>query len=477
QQTLRALIDWSYDLLDERERMVFRRLSIFVDGFTVEAVGPVVADADIDEFDAFELLASLVDKSLVLAEPVGDAMRYRMLESTSAYARERLIEAGERERIAERHVHYVRDRFIAAAEAWNVSGRSSDVSGALATELGNVRAALDAALAGLDRVAGAETLAAIDHVWNDIGLEREGRMRTEAFLDRLGDDDAHVVARLSVVLARSAGSFRQGSQAVEFARLAVERARSAGDAAMLNEALIVYSWNAAAAERFAESEAAMHEAEGIPVTSVRLRLSMLNTRAYLSYHASDFVTAAHLFGRLRDEHRALRNPSREREAMLALAEVEYNLGHTQRAIDTVTEILRGVEKGRYRVFRGSLLSNLAGYMVSIEDCVGAAAAARDAIEELGAHEPNSASVINAMQHLALTLALGSDTSRAATLAGYVEAASERFGYRRELNELASRDRLVAVLQDKVGSDDLGRMLGEGAAMDSETAIEFALRAE
>ncbi|MBD5656838.1 MAG: hypothetical protein IAI50_16905, partial [Candidatus Eremiobacteraeota bacterium] len=435
-----------------------------------------VAGSALDEEAVFAVITSLVDKSLLLAEPVGDAMRYRMLESTSAYARERLDEASESRQIVERHVRYMRDRFVAAAKACEASGRSSDMSGALETELGNVRAALDAALEGFDTIAGAEMLAAIDYAWNDIGMEREGRMRTEAFLERLGDDDSPVVARLSVVLARSAGSFRQGSRAVELARLAVERARSVGDPAMLSEALTIYSWNAAATQRFAEAEAAMLEAERFPFASVRLRLAMLNTRAFLSYHAKDYAAAAELFERLRARHRALHNPSRERMVMLALAEVEYNLGYTQRAIDTVTEILLGVEKGRYRLFRASLLSNLAGYMVSVGNCAEAISAAREAIAELGAHDPEAASVINAMQHLALALVLGGDTSRAATLAGYVDAANDRFGHRREPNELASRDRLMSLLQANVGLDDLTRMLSDGSALPSETAIELA-RAE
>jgi predicted ATPase/class 3 adenylate cyclase len=80
QQTLRALIDWSHDLLDERERVVFRRLGIFVNGFTYAGAVAVAGGEDLDEFEIFDVLASLVDKSLVLAEPQADAVRYRLLE-------------------------------------------------------------------------------------------------------------------------------------------------------------------------------------------------------------------------------------------------------------------------------------------------------------------------------------------------------------------------------------------------------------
>ncbi|MDQ2908848.1 MAG: hypothetical protein M3R44_05780 [Candidatus Eremiobacteraeota bacterium] len=96
QQTLRALIDWSHDLLDERERRLFRRLAIFVNGFTIEGATAVASDETLDEFEIFDVLASLVDKSLIVAEFAGETTRYRLLESTRAYARDKLVAAGER---------------------------------------------------------------------------------------------------------------------------------------------------------------------------------------------------------------------------------------------------------------------------------------------------------------------------------------------------------------------------------------------
>jgi predicted ATPase/DNA-binding SARP family transcriptional activator len=110
-RTMRALIDWSYDLLDDRERALFRRLAIFLDTFALEGAVAVGAGEDLDELGVFEALASLVDKSLVQAEPDGDLLRYRLLESTRAYATEKLANAGERELIASRHLHYLRDLF------------------------------------------------------------------------------------------------------------------------------------------------------------------------------------------------------------------------------------------------------------------------------------------------------------------------------------------------------------------------------
>ena len=102
-------------LLDERERTLFRRLGIFVNGFTLEGAVAVGSGEDLDDLDVFDVLASLVDKSLVLAESDGDSLRYRLLESTRAYALEKLSDAGERDAIASRHLAYLRDRFV---ELW-----------------------------------------------------------------------------------------------------------------------------------------------------------------------------------------------------------------------------------------------------------------------------------------------------------------------------------------------------------------------
>ncbi|MEU6483852.1 BTAD domain-containing putative transcriptional regulator [Streptomyces sp. NPDC046887] len=103
QQTLRAVVDWSWDLLDEAERTVLRRLSVFSGGCDLEAAEAVCATEG-----TMDLLGSLVDKSLVLAVPAADGqMRYRLLETVAEYGAERLDEAGDRTATERRHlVHY-----------------------------------------------------------------------------------------------------------------------------------------------------------------------------------------------------------------------------------------------------------------------------------------------------------------------------------------------------------------------------------
>jgi predicted ATPase len=106
QQTLRALIDWSYDLLTEPERVVLRRLSIFVRGWTLEAAEAVCASEGIEREAILELLARLVDKSLVVMHDRGGAARYAMLETIREYAREKLVDSGEAPAVRQRHFEY-----------------------------------------------------------------------------------------------------------------------------------------------------------------------------------------------------------------------------------------------------------------------------------------------------------------------------------------------------------------------------------
>ena len=100
---MRAVVDWSHDLLDPPEQVVFRRLGVFVGGASAAAVEFVA-----DQPDALSVLDRLLDKSLVLAERTPAGMRYSMLQTLQDYASERLAESGERERVVDRHARLLR---------------------------------------------------------------------------------------------------------------------------------------------------------------------------------------------------------------------------------------------------------------------------------------------------------------------------------------------------------------------------------
>lgn len=140
QQTLRALIDWSYDLLSPEEQTLLCRLSVFADGWTLEAAEAVCAGGGIAG-DILDLLGLLVDRSLVQVEQSGAGPRYRLLETLRQYGGDRLAERGEAEAARARH----RDYFLALAEAAEPHWRGSDEAAwleRLETEHDNFRAVL-----------------------------------------------------------------------------------------------------------------------------------------------------------------------------------------------------------------------------------------------------------------------------------------------------------------------------------------------
>lgn len=141
-QTLGATLDWSYDLLLDVERMVLRRLAVFVGIFTLEAARSVAAGAGIDQDQVVSALAGLVNKSLVSADTSDVATRYRLLDTTRAYALGKLVESGDADPSAQRHAKYFVDLLERAGAAQRQETNSKPFSN-FGEHLGNVRAALE----------------------------------------------------------------------------------------------------------------------------------------------------------------------------------------------------------------------------------------------------------------------------------------------------------------------------------------------
>ncbi|HEX3061402.1 MAG TPA: tetratricopeptide repeat protein, partial [Usitatibacter sp.] len=120
QQTLRASIDWSYDLLEIPERELFRRLAVFAGGWTLEAAEAVCAGGDVETRDVLDLLTRLTDKSLVDLDANGD--RYRLLDTVRQYAQELLAVSGEQDRVRNAHLAFYGD--LATRARQNISGPS-----------------------------------------------------------------------------------------------------------------------------------------------------------------------------------------------------------------------------------------------------------------------------------------------------------------------------------------------------------------
>jgi len=467
QQTLRALIDWSYDLLDERERTLFRRLGIFANGFTLEGAVAIGGGADFDELDVFDVLASLVDKSLVLAEPAGDASRYRLLESTRVYAREKLMGAGERDSFARHHVSYLRDRFVAVADRYAQTAQSGELNRLFWCELEDVRVGLDWSLNGGDARLGAEVLAAIGQFWRAVGSDREGITRIDAFLNVLPNDEHCLRARLSSAVALLAANARVPARDPEAAAKAVAHARLCGQSETLGEALVRNANLAVHQRRFDDAESALGEAETISVPSPLLRIQLLETRAYLSQIRGDLAAAA-----LAYEQLCLAEPGIGHT--FNLAEVEHARGDTPHSIALLSEAIALLRARGEHGYLGNALTNLAGYLAASGDHSGACAAAREAIRELAPREPDAAIVLVSIEHLALALSLAGDFDRGATLAGFADNALRQRGFEREFTERATRARLDALLQDRLPPSDYARLLREGEALPVAAAVSLAL---
>src|SRR5881396_1357103 len=120
QQTLRATLDWSYELLSEPERITLRRLAIFAGSFSLEAATAIVANSDLPVSQVPECVAGLVGRSLVSTLPGELSMQYRLLETTRAYALEKLTESGESQPVARRHAEYYRDLLERAEAEWEI---------------------------------------------------------------------------------------------------------------------------------------------------------------------------------------------------------------------------------------------------------------------------------------------------------------------------------------------------------------------
>jgi predicted ATPase/DNA-binding winged helix-turn-helix (wHTH) protein len=142
-ETLNAMLDWSYSLLSDREKVVLCRLSVFVGDFTLQAAGAVASETEVDEADVIDAVASLVAKSLI-STTVTNELTYRLLDTTRAYAAAKLAERGEADLIARRHAIFY-SRFLEHDEIIQSLFDEHGLSG-YAPHIGNVRAALGWAL-------------------------------------------------------------------------------------------------------------------------------------------------------------------------------------------------------------------------------------------------------------------------------------------------------------------------------------------
>ncbi|NJP89485.1 AfsR/SARP family transcriptional regulator [Nonomuraea sp. FMUSA5-5] len=181
QQTLTAVIDWSWDLLSQDERVVLRRLAVHADGCTLEAAESVCAAESAcaagqaaGDLDVLDLLARLVDRSLVVVVDAPTGVRYRLLESVSEYCRARMSDAGELDAVRDAHLRHYLDLAV-RAEPGLYGPEQRDWLLRLDAEAANMRAALDTAAARGDGHSAARLVNALAWYWFLRGRLAEGR--------------------------------------------------------------------------------------------------------------------------------------------------------------------------------------------------------------------------------------------------------------------------------------------------------------
>jgi len=473
QQTLRATLDWSYGLLSEKEGKVLRRLSIFAGGFTLDGAGRVAGDEAIDEFEVIDLLSHLVARSLVVADTDENAStRYRLLETTRAYALEKLAEAGESGETERRHATFMRDLFDRAYSEWpttpDVEWRNTYLA-----ERDNLRNALDWSFGpNGDTAIGIEIAGTSPEMWNQLSLVAEARQRMEAMAPRV--DDAlppKVAARFWAAVGRFWSDIAP-ARAAEAQLRAAHHFRAANLSAELGDTLVGYALTLPP-ESESEAQAVLAEARPLMERAGTPR-SLANYFRVCGYRVivSDPAAAREYF---ESALRYYRSAGAERATLTTannLADFTWATGDLDAAIasmqDAIALIRRSPAAGKAGLGQG--LSNLTGALTERGDLEEALAAMREAIPlitEIGVFYRYG-------DHFALRLAKAGHVDAAARLLGYADGEHARFKAHRQPNEARAHASVMHILGEAMSPAELAQRLAAGAKLTEDEAARLAL---
>jgi len=475
QKTLGALIDWSFGLLNPQEQTLLRRLSIFAGGFGLDSAIAVCAGDGLDETTVLDLLSSLTDKSLVVADTSAEQERYRLLESTRAYALEKLARAGEHERLSRRHAQYFRDQ---AQAADNRYGTGSTVAWLAREELelDNYRAALEWGLSQRnDSALGGSIVGALEQLWNRGGLNVEGRYWARPALEHMNEAEyPHIAARLWYALA----GLYSAKRSYEAAKRAVTLYGSAGDGHGAARAMSRLAWSLFqmglvdnAHETTMQAVAALREygdQHGIARCLIMLG-GFARVRGAMAEGRDLYARALAINKALGDELGAA-------TVLGNLGELEFADGHPELALCSANEAQEMMSPRRGADARNMAVYRLNGtaYRIALGDLDGARASAREGLG-FARQAQDAWTTAIALQHLALLMALAGRTHAAARLAGYVDVDYKELGAEREYTEKWSYEKLMAALRGNLTETEIEKLEAEGAAWSEDQAVEEALK--
>ncbi len=479
QRTLRAMIDWSYDLLTDAERAILRRVSVFSGGWTLAATEQVCSGDVVDRREAFDLLTSLADKNLVLAEAHGGATRYGLLETVRHYAADRLRESGEEVRVQRQHLEY----FLAMAEEAEAQLTGPDQRAwldRLETERDNLRSALSrSAAVGGDAADGLRLAGALWRFWLVRGYLFEGRRLLVEQVGLPADPSAWQARAKALqgagVLARNQGDYAAAGLLLEES-LAIRRQHGdrRGIAASLG------SLGAVANERGDHAAArSLHEECLAIYRELDDRLgtaSALNNLGIAVLYSDDFPAAR----ALHEESLAIRRELGDRwgtaASLMNMAMVDREIGDLAAARE-----LYEASEAIYRELDDQRSTARASRQVAIVMCdQGDYEGAEPLLErslasflKLG----DRTNICDALYGLAYAFSLP-DPRRAAILWGAGERLREEQGVQPPLMYRSREEREVAAARAALDDDTAFDLAWQqGREMNFEQAVRYALGAE
>jgi predicted ATPase/DNA-binding XRE family transcriptional regulator len=482
QRTLRETIEWSYGLLETDEQVLFRRLSVFVSGWTLEAAEHVCNCVPLDSKVVRSGMAALVEKSLVNLETAPQQPRYRMQEVTRANSAEMLTTHGESDVAMLQHAGWIavnadralNDGLFMPREAWQER---------YYPELENIRAALRWATSDLgDPQIGFRILAGFNHIWLDQGHLNDLRMFASAVLTKVNDSTSPFEAgSLLHILALTMG----GEERKGFLDRAIPLLSTAGYSTRLGHALATLGrlyhnqGKLELAMRELDKSKEMYEAASVADSLWMAHLEYERSYVLRKLERNEEALEAHrhciaLSVKFGDVHG-------ESAARMFEAERTFAEGDIATSLDLATTVLERLE-GRSEKFALTMidvLANRAAYRLASGDAAGAY---DDALRGLvwsrsfdpwqWAYEGLAANFL--MQHLAAAIAQNGEAARAARIAGYIEASLKRTSTPRGPTEQRSFDILMASLSEQLSAKELGRLMGAGAELDEASAVQLAV---
>ena len=478
-QTLRAAVDWSYDLLSSTERTLFRRLAVFAGDFSLEAAEAICCFDECGTDDVLDVLAGLVDKSLVTVEEHGDRLRYRLLESLRQYGTERLTEEGEQTELSDRLLQW----FLGEAERAEPELKGPD-QGAflnlLDEEHDNLRAALAWALQRGDTIDGLRLAVTLSRFWLVRGYLSEGRRWLEFTL--AASPDATASDRAKALIAASTLAWHQGDydSVGPLAETALRISRELGDKVGVAEALCrlgelrtMMGDHIAAWSLFEQSRAAWGESgakRGV-IQSLNVPLHDLGT---LACEQGDYDAAERLFEEALDIANEHGNTVDVVHHLSGLGHVARGRGDHRAARSFYEESLAAARRLGYRRMATFDLQYLAGLAWAAGDLPRAATLYRDALAYFGP-AGDDLGIARCLEGLSKVAAKEGAHGRAARLSATSERLREAMHSPLPPSELADYQFALDSARAGLGPDDYEAARAEGRRMDLNDGIRAALQ--